>query len=193
VSLDWFARASLAAVLVSLSLHGVPAGAASDAATLASLPRLVDQRGLAVGARELRGSPVFVTFVATRCSDACPIATALFGKIRERLQRRGMRATLLEVTLDPTHDTPFAMSRYAQAYGAAGASDWRFASGSPAAVRAWMRAFGVSTSFGSDGVPDEHSSFVYLFDARGTGRQTFVLSSSLVDQAVQRVTQIDAL
>jgi protein SCO1/2 len=175
------------AVLIAPALGTGPAGAASKAETLAALPRLVDQRGLPLGAPDGRGGPVFVTFVATRCSDACPIATALFAKIRERLQRRGLRATLLEVTLDPEHDTPFAMARYAQAYGAGNLPDWRFASGPPAAVRAWLRAFGVTTSLGRDGVPDVHSSFVYLFDGRGGGPQTLLLSTNLVDEAVTRV------
>jgi cytochrome oxidase Cu insertion factor (SCO1/SenC/PrrC family) len=39
---------------------------------------LVDQRNAPFSLHELRGAPVLVTFVATRCRDVCPIANALF-------------------------------------------------------------------------------------------------------------------
>jgi protein SCO1 len=153
------------------------------------LPPLMDQRGTQVSLAQMRGAPVLVTFVATRCTDACPIATALFERVRERLQRRGMRATLLEVTLDPEHDTPFVLARYARSYGAGDAADWRFAGGSPAAVRTWMRTFGVTAQVGAAGVPDVHSSFVYVLDGHGRQKQTMLLSSNLVDESVHALAQ----
>ncbi len=178
----FFAAIVIAGLLGSLGL--APARAAQDVRTV----RLFDQRGVGLTLNGLRGTPVLVTFVATRCTDACPIATALFGKVRERLHREHIAATLLEVTLDPKYDTPFAMARYARAYGAASTPDWRFASGPRPAVEAWMRAFDVSTSPDKQGVPEEHSSFVYLIDKRGRVTSTLLLSTNLTDEVVRKLT-----
>jgi protein SCO1/2 len=145
---------------------------------------LVDQHGVRFTLNELRGLPVLVTFVATRCTDACPIATAMFSRLDEGLRRARVAATLVEVTLDPEYDTPFVMHQYANA-ARAGDSGWRLASGTPADVRSLMRAFHVTATRGRDGVPDVHSSFVYLLDPQGKQTRTLLLSTSLVDEALR--------
>jgi cytochrome oxidase Cu insertion factor (SCO1/SenC/PrrC family) len=147
---------------------------------------LVDQHGMRFRLKDLRGSPVLVTFVATRCSDACPIATAMYSRLNERLHRARVAATLVEVTLDPAYDTPFVMQHYAHTYGAGNAT-WRLASGTPSDVRALMRAFGVTAEKNASGVPDLHSSFVYFLDARGKMSRTLMLSTNLVDDALRIV------
>lgn len=144
---------------------------------------LVDQRGVRFSLSDLRGLPVLVTFVATRCTDACPIATAMFSRLDERLHRARVAATLVEVTLDPDYDTPFVMHQYANTYGA-GASGWRLASGKPADVRRLMRGFHVTAERDHHGVPDVHSSYVYVFDAQGKPSRTLLLSTNLVDDAL---------
>jgi cytochrome oxidase Cu insertion factor (SCO1/SenC/PrrC family) len=145
---------------------------------------LVDQHGVRFTLGDLHGLPVLVTFVATRCTDACPIATAMFSRLDERLHRKRVAATLVEVTLDPAYDTPFVMQQYASTYFA-GASDWRLASGTPANVHALMRAFHVTAVKGRDGIPDVHSSFVYIFDSQGKQSRTLLLSTNLVDDALR--------
>jgi len=144
---------------------------------------LVDQHGVHFTLGDLRGLPVLVTFVATRCTDACPISTAMFSRLDDRLHRARVAATLVELTLDPAYDTPFVMQQYARTYSA-GASDWRLASGTPTNVRALMRAFHVIAAKGRDGVPDVHSSFVYFFDSQGKQSRTLLLSTNLVDEAL---------
>jgi protein SCO1/2 len=145
---------------------------------------LVDQYGVRFRLTDLRGSPVLVTFVATRCTDACPITTVMFSRLEERLHGARVAATLVEVTLDPAYDTPFVMQQYANKFGARSA-DWRLASGKPADVRALMRAFGVTAVKGRDGVPDVHSSFVYVLDAKGRQSRALLLSTNLVDEALR--------
>ena len=71
------------------------------------------------------------------------------------------------MTLDPVYDTPFVMTREARRFGA-DSRVWRFASGRAGAVRALMRAFGVVTIRDEAGVPDEHTTFVYVLDADGS-------------------------
>jgi|GEM_PF-819506 len=152
---------------------------------------LSDQHGVRFTLGSLRGSPALVTFVATRCTDACPIATVLFSRLNDRLHRSRIRATLIEVTLDPEHDTPFVMQQYAYSSGA-GSADWRLASGPPSNVRALMRSFGVTAVKGRDGVPDVHSSFVYVLDKKGRLTRTFLLSTNFVDEALRGLEAVVA-
>jgi protein SCO1/2 len=142
---------------------------------------LIDQRGSAFTPASLRGGPTAVTFIATRCRDACPVSNAVFSQLATRLDREHVAATLLTITLDPVYDTPFVMSRAAKEFGAT-APRWRFASGRPADVRALMEAFGVIAQTGRDGFPDVHSSFIYVLDAHGRLRYTTLLSTNSADE-----------
>jgi len=184
--------ASLATFMLAssliLTLAGIaPVDAADANASRSPDPRaiaLIDQRGVPFALRDLRGGPVIVTFIATRCLDACPIANALFARLRSRLDRDHMAATLLTLTLDPRYDTPVVMAREARLL-AARVPGWRFATGSPDAVRALMRAFGVDVRPDRRGVPDVHTTFVYILDARSRLARTLLLSTTFVDEAAE--------
>jgi protein SCO1 len=141
---------------------------------------LVDQRGAVFRLADLRGRPVVITFVATRCTDACPIADAEFSRLAGRLRHDGVHATLLTVTLDPAFDSPFVMARAAHRYDA-DPKTWRFVSGTARDVRAVMASFGVVATPGRDGIPEVHSSFVYVLDSHVRLARTLLLSSNLPD------------
>src|SRR5208282_2852863 len=104
--------------------------------------------------------------VASRCTEACPIADGIFKRLQGRLHRERLAATLLTVTLDPEFDSPLVMGRVASTWQADPAR-WRLASGATRSVHAVMAAFGVQAESGPGGVPDEHSTFVYVLDTRG--------------------------
>lgn len=123
-----------------------------------------------------------MTFVATRCTDACPIANEMFSRLDERLRKDHTRAQLVTVTLDPAFDTPFVMARFAREYRA-DARTWKLATGNVPNVRALMGAFGVVAPPGAGGVPDAHTSFVYVLDGRGRLVRTLLLSTNIVDEA----------
>ncbi len=85
-----------------------PAPAAQDAGRPAPAFRLRGARGELVDERALRGRPFVVTFLYTRCTDACPLIGA---ELRDGLTRLGPRArevSVAAVTVDPAHDTPQA-------------------------------------------------------------------------------------
>jgi cytochrome oxidase Cu insertion factor (SCO1/SenC/PrrC family) len=173
-------------LILTLAVLG-PIAAADANASRSPDPRgiaLIDQRGAPFALRDLRGVPVIVTFIATRCLDACPIANALFARLRSRLDHDHTAATLLTVTLDPAYDTPFVMAREAHVF-AARVPGWRFATSSPDAIRALMRAFGVDVRPDRRGVPDVHTTFVYVLDARSRLARTLLLSTTLVDEAAE--------
>lgn len=85
-----------------------PAPAAQDAGRAAPAFRLRGAHGELVDERALRGRPFVVTFLYTRCTDACPLIGV---ELRDALSRLGPRArdvTVAAITVDPAHDTPAA-------------------------------------------------------------------------------------
>lgn len=80
---------------------------------------------------ELMGDKiVLLSFIYSTCSDVngCPLATAVFHKIKRRLQKEPQLAKqlrLLTLSFNPEHDTPEAMSHYGKGL-ADEAVDWRF-------------------------------------------------------------------
>ncbi len=143
---------------------------------------LVDQRGTPFRLADLRGHPTFVTFVASRCTDACPIANAEFALLAQRFSR-GRSAQLVTITLDPEYDTPFVMASIASHFRAS-PRVWRFASGRSGDVRRLMRSFGIITQSGRSGVPEVHSTFVFLLDPRVRVARTLLLSTAFVHDAL---------
>jgi cytochrome oxidase Cu insertion factor (SCO1/SenC/PrrC family) len=172
----------VALVLGTLLFRSAPGSAAARGPDPSTIP-LVDQNGASFTLRELRGRPVLVTFVATRCSDACPIANAAFQGLAHDLAQRRLDALLLTVTLDPQFDTPFVLAHTARALGALPAR-WRFASGRVADVERLLAAFGVVVSPDAHGIPEAHSTFVYALGRDGTLSRTLLLSTALRAEAL---------
>jgi protein SCO1/2 len=126
---------------------------------------LKDQTGSAVRLSDLRGEPVAVTFVYTRCpiATACPMTIAKFSKLDAMLAQT-KSGHLLTVTVDPVHDTPEVLADYAKKAGA-DPKRWKFLTGSPEAVAR------VASSFGVVYYPEQgqtvHSQAVAVVDPKG--------------------------
>ena len=58
---------------------------------------------------------------------------------------------MVSISIDPEHDTPARLAKYASAHGAAGS--WRFLTGSAEAVRRAQTAFGASRGDKASHVP----------------------------------------
>jgi cytochrome oxidase Cu insertion factor (SCO1/SenC/PrrC family) len=144
-------------------------------------PHLIDQRGRHFTLASLIGTPLAITFVAARCTDACPLINAQFAATAQRLANANVRARLLTITLDPRHDTPAVMSALARRFEA-NPRYWSLASGSAPDVDEILKNFGVVARQGEHGYPDAHTTFVYLFDASGNLTQTMLASSALREQ-----------
>lgn len=73
---------------------------------------------------------VLLSFIYSTCSDVngCPLATAVFHKINSRLQKSpeiAKKIRLLTLSFNPEHDTPQAMSHYAEGFKNE-VVDWQF-------------------------------------------------------------------
>jgi len=104
---------------------------------------LTDQTGRTLRLSELRGEPVAVTFIYTRCpiATACPLTTTRFAKLDSLLKAKGF-GKLLTITVEPERDTPKVLAEYASHLGADPAR-WKFLTGEPKAVAEVASRFGV--------------------------------------------------
>lgn len=104
---------------------------------------LTDQTGRTVRLSELRGEPVALTFVYTRCPDAtaCPMTMARFAKLNAEIAGRKL-GRLLAITVDPENDTPAVLADYATRIGADPAR-WKFLTGDAKALARVAETFGV--------------------------------------------------
>jgi len=99
-------------------------GAAADGEVLDSEGKVIRLHDL------MREKVVLLSFIYSTCSDVngCPLATAVFHKIKNRLQKQPELAgklRLLTLSFNPEHDTPEVMKRYGQ--GLSGKNvDWHF-------------------------------------------------------------------
>jgi protein SCO1/2 len=150
---------------------------------------LVDQSGQTFRLDDLGGTPIVITFVAARCTDACPIANESFARAYAQLRHDRVRARLLTITLDPEHDTPSVMAGLAHPFGVP-RDAWRFATGRPADVRELMRSLRVDVQLDAHGVPDQHTSFVYVLDRDVRLARTLMLSTSLSSELEDAVSKL---
>lgn len=72
---------------------------------------LVDQAGRTTRLSDLAGSPWIAGFVFTRCEGPCPRLTAEMARLSHALADTPLRFLLF--TVDPDHDTPEVLARYA--------------------------------------------------------------------------------
>jgi protein SCO1/2 len=126
---------------------------------------LTDQTGRPFRLSQMRGEPVAVTFLYTRCpiATACPLTSTRFAKLDAMLKEKGF-GRLVTITVDPEHDTPKVLAEYAKHLGA-DPSRWKFLTGNPKAVA------DVASNFGVLYYPDQgqvvHSQGVAVVDPQG--------------------------
>jgi protein SCO1/2 len=126
------------------ALPGVPTTLqAGDAVTDAAL---LDQDASPVRFSSLKGRPIALTFIYTRCPipDFCPLMDRHFLAVQHAIQRTPAlsSARLISVTLDPAYDTPAVLKRYARARGA-DAAIWSFLTGDVKEVSRFGEQFGL--------------------------------------------------
>jgi cytochrome oxidase Cu insertion factor (SCO1/SenC/PrrC family) len=122
---------------------------------------LVDQAGRAFNPAATSGKDLVIAAFHTTCHETCPLYTALFFQIAQRMP---VGVTLAEVTTDPATDTPAALTTYANQIGAT----WTFATGSAGALTAFWKPFGVELATG-----DSHVSTLALVDRHGYVRLVY--------------------
>ena len=114
-----------------------------------STSRLTNQEGQGVSLASLRGKVVVLAPFLSLCQDECPLVTGAFIALQRDVRAAGMgnKVVFLEATVDPGRDTVARLAAYQKEFGA----DWDLWTGTPAAIAAFWKPFGVSYQI----VPEE--------------------------------------
>jgi protein SCO1/2 len=78
---------------------------------------LTNRDGRAVRSQDLAGKPWIADFIFTRCPASCPLMTARMARLDRELAG-DHEVKLVSISVDPEHDTPAVLERYAQSYKA---------------------------------------------------------------------------
>lgn len=103
-----------------------PSNQAADYGAVADFA-FTDQEGQLVGLKELHGKIWIADFVFTRCMGPCPMLTSRMATLQKDMANVP-NLKFVSFTVDPDHDTPEVLSKYAQTYEADPAR-WYFLTG----------------------------------------------------------------
>jgi protein SCO1 len=78
--------------------------------------RLIERSGKPVTEADLAGDVWVAAFIFTRCPSSCPRITTVMKGLQGPLGDTGVR--LVSLSVDPEHDTPEVLARYASGFGA---------------------------------------------------------------------------
>ncbi len=171
----WPARILLLAALFSWPVQAHEAPHDQRLPTIGPAPdfTLTSQDGARVSLHDFRGKVVAVTFIYTYCPDFCPMLTANMVHVQERLGSDfGSRIAFVSITVDPEHDTPEVLKRYAQELGA-DLDGWVFLTGDPAVLRHVEAQYGVFARKTKEGAVD-HTFLTSLIDPDGILRVQYL-------------------
>lgn len=167
--------------LVLLAVPLVAAGALAARARLNAPPlphlgrvpefRLMERAGRPITPVDLQGRVWVADFIFTRCGGICPAMTARMARLQRDLPGN---VAFVSFSVDPRHDTPDVLRRYAEAHRAG--PGWSFVTGAQADLhRLAVEGFKLATAEnppgdpGTDG-PFLHSAKFVLVDGQGSIR-----------------------
>jgi protein SCO1 len=131
------------------------------------------QDGASVTLSQFRGKAVAITFIFASCSATCPILTAKMATVQTDLGSDfGSKIVFLSITVDPEHDTPDVLQRYARTFGADPVG-WKFLTGPPASIQDIERRYGIFATRSPDRELD-HTNLTSLVDVHGMLRVQYL-------------------
>ncbi|HSB81846.1 MAG TPA: SCO family protein [Candidatus Methylomirabilis sp.] len=89
----------------------------------------------------LKDKTVLINFMYTSCTDDCPLTTANLVQVQQALEPHlGRDFFMYSISVDPTHDTPAVLKKYATTFGVK--PGWLFLTGTTEDIRALRKTFG---------------------------------------------------
>jgi protein SCO1 len=158
---------------------------------------LLDQRGRTVSDRDLLGKPWVANFVFTRCASVCPLLTAKFKAFQAKVGAEP-DVRYVSISVDPEHDVPEVLGRYADKFGADPAR-WLFLTGPLASIEATV-VDGFKIHMGEP-KPDQndpslidimHGEHFVLIDATGVIRGYYRSEPKELDELAQDLRALAA-
>jgi protein SCO1 len=164
-----------------------PAPAAGAARVALSDQALFDQHGARrrLAADVIGKRIAIVNFVYTNCTTVCPVSSALFAQLQEKLgPALGRDVVLVSISVDPVRDTPERLREYAARHGAR--EGWTWLTGTKREVDAVLKGFGAyAPSY------EDHPAMVLVGDAQGGGWTRF-FGFPAAEQLLERVREARA-
>lgn len=101
---------------------------------------LVNQEGkrLRFGDMFRGDKPVVVDFIFGTCTTICPVLSAGYANLQQKLPAQQEKVHLVSISIDPENDTPKVLKEYLRRYRAK--PGWDFFTGSRNDINALMRA-----------------------------------------------------
>ena len=128
---------------------------------------------------------VVIDFVYTTCTTVCPVLSALFGQVQERLgEQLGDEVALVSVSVDPIRDTPQRLKAYAARYQAK--PGWSWLTGPKTLMDEVLDGLGAYTPNFED-----HPSMVLVGDGR-TGEWSRLFGFPSPERLMEQVKALQA-
>ncbi len=83
--------------------------------------------------------PVLLNFIFTTCPTICPVLSATFSEVQEKLADDPVKPGMISITIDPEQDTPKVLLNYAERFRAG--PNWQFLTGTLDDIVAVQKAF----------------------------------------------------
>jgi len=145
---------------------------------------LTNRDGRVVRPADLAGAPWIADFVFTRCVSSCPLLSARLARL-DRVLPPELGIRLVSFSVDPAHDTPAVLERYARSLSAS--RRWLFLTGRQKAeeqLRRLSLGFKLALEPGAATEAILHSTRFVLVDAAGAIRGTY---QALDPEALRRL------
>jgi len=144
---------------------------------------LLDQHGNHVSLADLKGKPALFDFIYTSCPGECLLLTQHMRRIAAALgPELGQKVRLVSITVDPEHDQPEQLLRYADNQDA-DLKGWLFLTGSAAQIDEVMQRFKLIRQHQADGTVD-HVSEMFLVAPDGRAVLQYLGDKISIDHVV---------
>lgn len=102
---------------------------------------LTNQNGVKVRLRSLlqTGKPVMLDFIYSSCTTTCPVLSAGYASVQNRIGSDTGKVQLVSISIDPERDTPPVMKEYLKRYHAK--PGWDFLTGDVDEIAKVLTAF----------------------------------------------------
>lgn len=170
--LGWIFALGAAALVLGLGWSQLgkfrrPAPSAPPLPVLGVMPdfTFTNQNGQPVRRADLAGKISVVDFIFTRCAGPCPVMTSRLAEFQRTLGGAD-DVRLVSVSVDPEHDQPPVLTKYAARFGADPAR-WIFLTGNPAEIEKFSTK-GLLLALAKDGNGDPmHAQKFVVVDGQG--------------------------
>jgi len=139
---------------------------------------LIDQYGKPVSLASLKGKPVLIDFIYTRCPGPCETMTLKMTRIADELKPQlGSDLRIVSISLDPEYDSPARMLAFAKNLGAE-RKGWLFLTGNLSQIEQVLKPYRIKRVVQSNGMVDH---VLEMFLLGPDGKQVRLYSATTVE------------